>query len=163
MGGELARDIERLLSAMAETQRELAHVYHAKRQAIRDANAPAMDRLTETEQRLVSELEGQLRRRSQILQRANPLDRQADSLDAVVRSFPQPEQDHLLRQIEQVRVLADSNRRESWIVWIVCKQSLRLFGELLDLVANGGRKSPFYSFRAGGEPSAGGTLLDASA
>jgi hypothetical protein len=49
------------------------------------------------------------------------------------------------------------------VLWIVSKQSLRLFRELLDLIANGGRKAPVYFAGAGTEMSFGGAILDASA
>jgi hypothetical protein len=49
------------------------------------------------------------------------------------------------------------------VLWIVSKQSLRLFGDVLDLIANGGRKAPVYFAGPGNEISFGGSILDASA
>ena len=49
------------------------------------------------------------------------------------------------------------------MLWIVSKQSLRLFRDLLDMIANGGRKAPVYFAGPGTELSFGGAVLDASA
>src|SRR5579863_847512 len=107
---ELSNEIERLLLEMGQTQQELAGMYQAKRQAIREANASAVDRETEREQRLIHELEAQLRGRHQILQQAAASGTPVDSLEALVHSLPQAERERLLDRIEQVRRLTDGNR-----------------------------------------------------
>jgi hypothetical protein len=162
---ELARDIEDLLVAIEETQAALADVYRDKRSAIRHANGPGLDRLTTIEKTLVADLQVHLRRREQILQQARQLGLPADSLSSVVRTFDEPLRERLIAQIEETRRVADANRRESWILWIVCKQSLRFFTDVLELIANGGRRAPIYLARPGAvaELSTGGSLLDAQA
>ena len=162
---ELARDIEDLLVAIDETQAALAGVYRDKRAAIRHANGPALDRLTTIEETLVADLQVHLRRREEILQHARQLGLPTDSLSSVVRTFDEPLRERLIAQIEETRRIADANRRESWILWIVCKQSLRFFSDVLELIANGGRRAPIYLARPGAvaELSTGGSLLDAQA
>jgi hypothetical protein len=162
---ELARDIEDLVVAIDETQAALAGVYRDKRAAIRHANGPGLDRLTTIEETLVADLQVHLRRREQILQQARQLGLPADSLSSVVRTFDEPLRERLIAQIEETRRVADANRRESWILWIVCKQSLRFFTDVLELIANGGRRAPIYLARPGAvaELSTGGSLLDAQA
>ena len=162
---ELARDIEDLLVAIDETQAALAGVYRDKRAAIRQANGPGLDRLTTIEETLVADLQVHLRRREQILQQARQLGLPADSLSSVVRTLDEPLRERLIAQIEETRRVADANRRESWILWIVCKQSLRFFTDVLELIANGGRRAPIYLARPGAvaELSTGGSLLDAQA
>ncbi|HEV8070026.1 MAG TPA: hypothetical protein VGP76_19950 [Planctomycetaceae bacterium] len=162
---ELARDIEDLLVAIDETQAALAGVYRDKRVAIRHANGPGLDRLTTIEETLVADLQVHLRRREEILQHARQLGLPADSLSSVVRTFDEPLRERLIAQIEETRRTADANRRESWILWIVCKQSLRFFSDVLELIANGGRRAPIYLARPGAvaELSTGGSLLDAQA
>jgi hypothetical protein len=87
----------------------------------------------------------------------------ADSLSSVVRTFDEPLRERLIAQIEQTQRVADANRRDSWILWIVCKQSLRFFSDVIELIANGGRRAPVYLARPGAvaELSTGGSLLDA--
>lgn len=159
----LALEIEKLLVSIIGIQEELAQIYRAKREAVRKATAAEIDRLTSREERLVLELKVHLRQRHQILQRANPSVGASDSLEKLVESFPDPERSRLLAQIAETRRLVEMNRRESWVLWIVSKQSLRLFGDLLDLIANGGRKAPVYFAGPGAEMSFGGAILDASA
>jgi hypothetical protein len=163
--GELARDIEDLLVAIEETQAALAGVYRDKRAAIRQANGPGLDRLTTIEETLVADLQVHLRRREQILQQARQMGLPADSLSSVVRTLDEPLRERLIAQIEETRRVADANRRESWILWIVCKQSLRFFSDVIELIANGGRRAPIYLARPGAvaELSTGGSLLDAQA
>lgn len=162
---ELARDIENLLVAIEETQAALAGVYRDKRAAIRQANGPGLDQLTTIEETLVADLQVHLRRREQILQQARQMGLPADSLSSVVRTLDEPLRERLIAQIEETRRVADANRRESWILWIVCKQSLRFFSDVIELIANGGRRAPIYLARPGAvaELSTGGSLLDAQA
>jgi hypothetical protein len=162
---ELARDIEDLLVAIEETQAALAGVYRDKRAAIRQANGPGLDQLTTIEETLVADLQVHLRRREQILQQARQMGLPADSLSSVVRTLDEPLRERLIAQIEETRRVADANRRESWILWIVCKQSLRFFSDVIELIANGGRRAPIYLARPGAvaELSTGGSLLDAQA
>ncbi len=160
---DLARDIEALLDAIEETQSALGVTYRDKRAAIREANAPEIERLTKVEERLVVDLQVHLRVREQILQYARQRGLPSDSLGSVVRTFDEPIQEQLLAQLERTREMADANRRESWILWIVCKQSLRFLSEMIELIATGGRRNPIYLARSGGgmELSTGGALLDA--
>jgi hypothetical protein len=162
---ELARGIEDLLAAIDETQTALGVTYRDKRAAIRQANGPEIERLTKLEQRWVADLEAHLRRREQILQQARQNGLPADSLGSLSRSFNDPPRERLLAKIEEVRRVAEANRRESWILWIVCKQSLRFFSDVIELIANGGRRDPVYRARRGtvAELSTGGALLDAKA
>jgi hypothetical protein len=159
---DLVIEIEQLLIAIGQLQEELSIIYRAKREAVRMAISAEIDRLTEREQTVVSELKAHLRHRHQILQRVNPTVGPTDSLEKLIRSFAEPARGRLLERIEQTRRLVENNRRESWVLWIVSKQSLRLFRELLDLIANGGRKAPVYFAGAGTEMSFGGAILDAS-
>jgi hypothetical protein len=160
---DLAREIEEFLVAIDETQDALGAAYRDKRAAIRQANAAEINRITKIEEARVVELQVYLRRREQILQRALQMGLPADSLESVARTLPEPFRDSLLAHIEKTRRAADANRRESWILWIVCKQSLRFFSDVVELIANGGRRTPIYSARAGVELSTGGALLDARA
>ncbi|HEX4072035.1 MAG TPA: flagellar export chaperone FlgN [Planctomycetaceae bacterium] len=159
----LATEIEQLLVAVIENQEELATLYRAKREAVRKANATEIDRLTEREQRVVANLQARLRHRNQILQRVTSTVGPVDSLERFVQTFPEPEKGRLLALFEKTRNLVESNRRESWVLWIVSKQSLRLFRDLVDMIANGGRKAPVYFAGPGAEMSFGGSILDASA
>ena len=98
------------------------------------ANAVEIDRVTEQEQRLVAQLQADLRDRQAVLQAKTAgclrLDRDARSIFGADN-----ERDPLLQQIERTRRAVDANRQESWVIWIVARQSLRLFGDVLDLIA----------------------------
>jgi hypothetical protein len=159
----LINEIEQLLVEIISIQQELAEIYRAKRAAIRKAIAADIDRLTQREERLVADLKARLRHRHQILQRVNPMVGPSDTLRKLVESFAEPDRSRLLAQMDEIRRLVEGNRRESWVLWIVSKQSLRLFRDMLDLIANGGRKAPVYFAGLGNEVSLGGAILDASA
>lgn len=160
---ELSSEIDQLLVAIVALQQELAEVYRAKREAVRKAVAAEIDRLNQREERVVADLKVRLRQRNQILQRVNPMVGPSDTLEKLVRSFAEPERSRLLGRMDEIRRLVEANRRESWVLWIVSKQSLRLFGDMLDLISNGGRKAPVYFAGLGNEMSFGGAILDASA
>lgn len=160
---DLSNEIDRLLTAILALQQELAAVYRAKREAVRRAIAAEIDRLNQREERLVTDLKVHVRQRHQILQRVNPMVGPSDTLEKLVRSFSDPHRGRLLARMDEIRRLVEANRRESWVLWIVSKQSLRLFADMLDLIANGGRKAPVYFAGLGNEMSFGGAILDASA
>ena len=162
---ELTRDIQELLVAIDENQSALGVTYRDKRAAIRLANGPEIGRLTKIEETLVAQLQVHVRRREQILQQARQQGLPADSLASVVKTFDEPLREQLLARIEETRLVTDANRRESWILWIVCKQSLRFFSDVIELIANGGLRAPIYLARPGAmaEMSSGGALLDAKA
>jgi hypothetical protein len=162
---ELARDIEDLLIAIDANQNALSVAYRDKRAAIREANGPEISRLTKIEETLVADLQVHVRRRDQILQQARQGGLRADTLTGIVQTFDEPLRERLLAQIEQTRRVTDANRRESWILWIVCRQSLRFFSDVIEMIANGGRRAPIYLARPGvmAEMSTGGALLDAKA
>jgi hypothetical protein len=162
-GVDLVNEIEQLLIAITSIQQELVDVYRAKREAVRRAIAADIDGLNQREERLVAALKVHVRHRHQILQRVNPMVGPSDTLEKLVRSFAEPERGRLLAHMDEIRRLVEANRRESWVLWIVSKQSLRLFGDMLDLIANGGRKAPVYFAGLGNEVSFGGAILDASA
>jgi hypothetical protein len=160
---DLSNEIDQLLGAIIALQQELAVIYTAKRDAVRRASAAEIDRLTLREERVVGDLKVHLRQRHQILQRVNPMVGPGDTLEKLVRSLAEPLRGALLARMEEIRRLVEANRRESWVLWIVSKQSLRLFGDMLDLIANGGRKAPVYFAGLGNDVSFGGAILDASA
>jgi C4-dicarboxylate-specific signal transduction histidine kinase len=160
---QLTNEIDQLLTAILALQQELATLYRAKREAVRTATAAELDRLNQREGRLVADLQVQLRKRHQILQRVNPMVGPSDTLEKLVQTFAEPQRGRLLARMDEIRKIVEANRRETWVLWIVSKQSLRLFGDLLDLIANGGRKAPVYFAGLGNEMSFGGAILDASA
>src|SRR4029077_242577 len=102
---------------------------------------------TKVEEILVGDLQSHLRHREQILQQVRQMGLPADTLVSVVRTFDEPQSGRLVGQIEETQRAADANRRESWILWIVCNQSLRFFSDVIELIANGGRRAPVYFAR----------------
>ncbi len=119
---------------------------------------------TKQEQRLVSDLKAHLRHRHQILQRVKPLVGPDDSLENVVRTFAEPERSRLLAPN---RTDATPGRDLTGAKAGCCgsfpSNRCGCFGDILDLIANGGRKAPVYFAGPGAEMSFGGAILDASA
>src|SRR3954466_7725213 len=129
MTTSLFDEIDELLSAIDETQAALARIYQAKRDAIRRANAHELDSLLQSEQALVARLQSHLDHRRRILERPGSVAAH-ETLESLAETFEPGTRRRLLGRIAQTREMADANRRESWVVWIVSQQSLRLFKEM---------------------------------
>ena len=69
----------------------------------------------------------------------------------------------LADRVARMRVDAADGRREAWARWIAVRRAGTVCGELLDLVAEGGRRPTTYAGPIPAAAAAGGTLLDASA
>lgn len=161
MAAQLLNDIRRFLRALDGTQERLADVLTEKRTALVEAQADRLEALSQSEQKLVHEMQAHLRRRAGLLQRARENRLPAGSIRELAAGLRGPDGERLRAQLQQVRERAAELRRETWVHWIVSHRTYQHYGRMLDLIAHRGQAAPTY----GGESnrdSSGGALLDAS-
>jgi hypothetical protein len=160
---ELVHEIEPLLAAIEGTQAALASLYVDKRQALRQASVARVDELNAAEQALIERLRHDVGRRAEFLDRMRRRGLAAESIESIVKGLSDPHRTRLLDRLRALKRTADVNQRDSWVLWIVAQQSLRVCRDVLDLIAHGGRKDAIYSSRPDREIAPGGAILDATA
>lgn len=153
--------VERFVGAYETLQEQHAALLHRKAAALAGADAPALLAVSEEEHALVERLRNLLAVRTRILQQAARDGRPARSLLHLVDASGAQVAPELRARLVRAADRARTQRRESWVQWIVAHRAQAHFAQLVDLIAHGGRTSPVY--RAGGvSTGSGGALLDAS-
>ena len=155
-------EIRQFLQVLEVIQDEQTTAFQAKRTALRTAKAPALRALAEQEADLTRRLQLQLACRQQILQKAAAAGLPAESLESVVAAASGSDSAVLQGRIARARERSERIRRENLSHWIVAQRAFHHYTEMLDLIANRGRKAPTYGIGAPRE-SVGGAILDASA
>lgn len=161
MSPPLLNEVKQFLSALEATQEEFAELFRRKRTALTQARADELLRLAESEAALAQRLQAALGHRQRILQGAGREGLPCKSLAELTPDIAGDESDQLQSRIERARRMSDRIRQESWIHWIIANRTCSHYTELLNLIANCGRKAPTYSQKSC-EESRGGVILDAS-
>ena len=159
----LLEEVRQLLPELEATQSEFAHLFVNKRQALIAARSDDLLRLADSEAELANRLHAHLGRRQKILLQAKRAGLPCDSIVALVARIAGDLREQLESQIERIRDMANSLRRESWIQWIIAHRTCSHYSEITNLIAHCGEKDPIYSRDKNEEQNiSGGAILDAS-
>ena len=161
MSASLLKEVKQFLSALEATQDELAELFGRKRTALTQARSDELLRLAASEASLTGRLQAALGQRQRILNDAKQQGLPSQSLSELAPAIAGDERDRLRSRIERARGMSDRIRQESWIHWIIAHRTYSHYTELLNLIANCGKKAPTYSQKPS-EESTGGVILDAS-
>lgn len=118
-------------------------------------------RLAESEAALAQQLQAAGDQRQRILQSAGRKGLPCKSLSDLAHSIAGDEGGRLQSRIQRASGMSNRIRRESWIHWIIAHRACSHYTNLLNLIANCGKKAPTYS-KESCEESRGGVILDAS-
>lgn len=163
MSTPLLEEVRQLLPELEATQSEFADLFVNKRQALIAARSDELLQLADSEAELAKRLHAHLGRRQKILLQARRAGLPSDSIVALVAHIAGDLQEQLESQIERIREMAKSLRRESWIQWIIAHRTCSLYSEIKNLIAHCGEKDPIYSRDKSKEQKiSGGAILDAS-
>ena len=162
MEHRLTDEIRRYLDLLLPLQQELTDFFAAKRNALAAAEPERLLPLNDTEAELASRFRSLLGQRGRILHSAAQAGFPSDSLQNLTARLEPADATGLQQQISRARAAAVRLRTESWTQWIIAERSARHYGEILDLIALGGRRSPIYDAQKSGTVP-GGAILDASA
>lgn len=163
MSGELLHELRTVVADFEAAQSELHDLYARKRTALVAARSAELLELAKFEATFLDRCRGLFARRARLLQRAASVGLPGDTLAAVARRLPGSEARELAARIETAQRKSDLLRREHWAQWIIAQRASRHHGELIELVAEHGRRSPVYERDRGHRPASGGAILDASA
>ena len=154
LADELAAYLDRLEAA----HRGLAEAAETSRVAVRSADAAALADAAGREQRAAIELRTRLEERAELLRTAASAGVVTSDLAELTERLGDR---RLIDRVARLRVDAAHGRREAWARWVAVRRAGTVCGELLSLVAGGGRVT--YAAPGSHAASAGGSLLDASA
>jgi hypothetical protein len=161
MASRLLEEVTQFLTALEAAQEELLSVYKSRRAAMTAARAAQMQQLAEAESKITAELQKHLAERQRILEEAARNGYPSDSVLSLVSAIAGSEREELEERIVRSRLRSEKIRKESWVQWIVSQRALLHYNEMLNLIAECGKRSPTYS-REPNARSAGGAILDAS-
>ncbi|MEX0716088.1 MAG: hypothetical protein WD066_05855 [Planctomycetaceae bacterium] len=163
MSGELLHEVRAVVADFESAQAELQRLYGRKRTALVEARAAELIELAQAEAALAERCRGIFARRARVLSRAATQGICGDTLAAVTGQVAGPEARELGDRIETSRRRSELLRREHWALWIIAQRASRHHVELIELVAEHGRRSPVYEQDRAARHVAGGAILDASA
>ena len=160
--------LEQLLAGFESVQTSLVELYGHKDAALRTGNVSRLLELLREEERLAQQLDSLARKRYDLLQQLQRAGWLVRSFEQVVQELerrhmiePQ-ERARLQHHIQQLNQQTATLRRLGWVHWIVARRIFQHHGQLLQLIEQGGKRSPTYQEREteskGGTPS--GVLLD---
>ncbi len=160
MSQRLATELEQFSAAILAVQQQLLNLLQRKRAVLTASDLAALEQFHVPEQEATERLQVLLTWRAKLLAKAQQAGLAAGTLTDVARRLG-PEAAATLQRLEDSRKTAAALQRESWIHWILTNRCAQYYRDVIDRIAEGGRKSPTYG--ASESVSRGGTLLNASA
>lgn len=158
---QLLVEIQQLVAELLTTGEELLQHYERKSSAMQRASAEEMLKLTEIELTLTQRLERGLNKRRAILKDAGQLRLPHRSLRELIAQLPDAPSEELNAALSRIQQRSQQLRLIGWSHWVVAHRTQAHYNELIDLIAQGGHRSPTYSQHAQREGK-GGVLLDTS-
>ncbi len=161
MSAPLLNEVKQFLERLEATQEEFTQLFQRKRTALCQARTDELLQIAQSEASLAQRLQAALEHRQRILHDACQEGLPSKSLSELAATLSGDERDQFESRIERARGMSDRIRQESWIHWIIAHRTYSHYTELLNLIANCGKKAPTYSQKPSKE-STGGVILDAS-
>ena len=158
---QLLAAVPQLVDELLTTGDELLRHYERKSAAMQRASADELMKLTEAELALTQRLERGLNARRAILQEAGRQRLPHKSIRELVAKLPEAPVEELNAALARIQQQAQQLRLAGWSQWVVAHRTHAHYTELIDLIAQGGYRSPTYSQHTTREGK-GGVLLDTS-
>lgn len=158
---QLCVEIARFLTVFEETQLALLQIFQQKRGALIAADADALDRFNAAEQAVTNRLQALITWRERLLSSGRASGAVGETLAEVLQSLRDPQAAGLLEQVARLQGVAVELRQEAWVQWIISNRFSRHYGEMVDLIAQGGRPAATYSERPS-QQTLGAAILDAA-
>ena len=157
----LPAELEQFAEKLIDAEQALFEILQRKRQALTAADLQALTALQGPESDAARRLQELVSWRAGLLDRARQAGRRCESLMDLAQSLPGPQSNRLLTLLKTGQRLARAVRHESWVQWVITNRCSNFYGEVLELIAQGGKKSPTYGERSWSHR--GGAVLDANA
>jgi hypothetical protein len=143
MPEHLAAELERFAIALQEAQQCLLTVLRTKRAALAGSDATALAALQEPELEAARRLQTLVTWRGRLLERARNDGHSCETLIDLAGALG-PSANIVTARLRESRQLAAEIRHESWVQWVITNRCCNFYSELLELIAQGGRKPATY-------------------
>ena len=146
------------LTELSSIQEETLHVLEKKRKLLVDVDTAGLAELAPQEELLVQRLQSCLKKREELLQKAGEEGLPAASLTKLAQALPRDQRKQVAPDLEGAASRMRLLRHQSLTNWVLVQRTLLHLGQMLEIIATGGRPQPTYGK---GEPAcATGSLAD---
>jgi hypothetical protein len=146
------------LTELSSIQEETLHVLEKKRKLLMGVDTAGLAELAPQEDSLIERLQGCLKTREDLLQKAGKEGLPAVSLTELTQALPRDQKKQLAPDLEGAAARMRLLRHHSLTNWVLVQRTLLHLGQMLEIIATGGRPQPTYGK---GEPAcATGSLAD---
>ena len=158
----LRLEAQHFLQDLRSVQRALLELQAPKRDALIQGNWEQVRMLEQDEAEGQRRLHGLLEQRKHWLRKCQQQGLAGKSLQEIGRELDWHREPAWQSLLSEVLRNNEHLRRESWGMWVLAQRGARCYAQILDLIAQGGQRSPVYQQRSDTSVGGGGTLLDAS-
>lgn len=154
-------ELERFATALIDAQQTMLEIMRRKRMALTASDTASLTALQTPELEAAQQLQWLLSWRAKLLQAAKKNGNRFDTLTDLTESLTGPRSGVVASLLSRARRMAADLQQESWVQWVIINRCCNYYGEVLELIAHGGKKSPTY--HDADYSRHGGALIDASA
>jgi hypothetical protein len=140
-------------------QSQMAELLTQKQVCLTVPDAEELQQITGQEVIAVEQLQNLVARRTELLSQARSLGISAENLGDLASQLDESPESST-HTIQQLRHQSQGLHQASYSLWIACQKSLLHYGQLVQLIANGGRRPMISS--TGKHHNPGGAILGAS-
>jgi hypothetical protein len=152
-------EIASLLTELTGVQDELFDALSAKRDCMARRDFEGIAALNEREEHVRTRLEACHARRQQLLSAARQRKLPSESLGELANSAIIADRENLAGRVKETSARMRLLQHECLTNWVVAQRSMLHYGQMLEILATGGRPDPTYKER-GAAVSTGGMLVD---
>jgi hypothetical protein len=151
-------ELASFLTDLSAVQDESLEALAKKRELLIAADAQGLADIGRREEQLIEKLQKCLKRREQLLRRAQQEGLPSDSIRSLAAALPAREKTPLADQVYQATSRARLLQHHSLTNWVLAQRTLIHLSQMLEIIATGGQLQPTYGREA--SVDARGALVD---
>ena len=151
------------LGELNRVQKQLLELQQHKRTVLVDRNLDEANEVHQQEEKLHHKLQELLGHRRNLLAQMRSEGFAGQTLKEVCRHLGWDRESNTGSLLNEARQLSESIRQSSWGTWVFTNRASQYYGSILELIAQGGKKSSIYHDGSTmNQEQGGGSLLGAS-
>ncbi|MDP1795936.1 MAG: hypothetical protein Q8K78_00570 [Planctomycetaceae bacterium] len=157
-------ELTRFTQVLDQSQQALLSVLRQRRQTLQNATVLELERFNEAGRQAAQRLQVLGAWRQRLIADAQRDGDRGNTLVEILATEVTPTTETLRGRLLLLQRRFAEVQREAWIEWVVTQRSSAYYGEVLELIAHGGKTSPVYTDQPlSSTSSTGGVMLDAAA
>ena len=161
MPDKFPAELEQFAATLIDAQEALLQILHRKRTALATADLEMMAALQTPEAEAARRLQELVAWRARLLESARRAGHPGETLTELAQALFGSQPSRLTHLLKTAQRRAKEVRQESWVQWVITNRCCNFYSEVLELIAQGGKKPPTYHEQAWAHR--GGAVLDANA